>query len=1498
MARTTLTFTTLSLLTGGTEDTEKTITFADLTTAGNEADTSTAFVVQAVSTGTLRIGLNATDATAFDASTNATIDATHFAYWTSESNANGNLNAFTLVAKDSGGGVSVTPPVQAVVAVTAVNDAPSLISGTELALGNVNLYIDAASLPINSLYFHPSMLAQLAINAQSDVQGTKFAIRVFFLGAMNSEIIIPITTGTAVPTGITTNFMYGFGQEAAGGTNEFLFVSAASTSTLPTAHFSSVGGIEDKVYAGYELDAGKFLLLAGSSKTLRGDTDFALIKIDIDNYGTLATNFGENGKVILPISLGDDVVNSITTDSQGRILLIGSSIENGQSVATLVRLSASGILDTSFGTKGKMTFAQAGETASYGRVVTVNEAGNIFFALATKDSVGHVAGIIMSLTNGGQIDPSFGINGKTVLFILDNDVYINQLIANPNDYKNSFSYSQPNELFIMATTNSADGLLHALEGRVTFDGDITNFSQVPILPKKAHKLGYDIHIGANGQIQVSDLTVHYRIGDNPIVLNPAFTVTDTELDATSYLNATMTLARHGGANADDVFSASVFDGSNIVVSGTTIGTFTNSTGALVLTFNSDATQFRVNSAIQAIAYSNSNNNSPATTQIDWTFNDGNTASAQGSGGALTVLHSSSVNITTSNTTPVIADLNTDSTNFTLNTPEYVDSQETTGAASITDADGNLNGGYILVHQTAGTADGAFSFDGSTITSGGNAVIVAGESVVNTTGSTTLGTIDSTSGTPLDGQNGHDLKINLASSVAAVDADSLIYNILQFLQYTAPTAGARTFDVTVNDGAATSLVSTFTMTGLDIVAPTVTSIVHQTPIDTTTDADSLVYRVTFSEAVSNLDAADFSRSGTTGTIASATRVGSTNAYDITVSGGNLASLNGDVSLSFASGQTITDLGNNALSNVTPTGTDNHIYTLANANTAPIWTGLDGTPIFTEGSTAVIFDSNVQLTDAELSNSGIYTGSTLTLARTGGANGNDVFTSTVFSGSNIVVSSTTIGTITTNSAGTLVLTFNASATGSLVNSAMQAIKYSNSNKLPDATAQIDWTFNDANTTGASNGALSVTGSTTVNITAVNELPTISDVPSSATDVVAGVAVDLADFTVADINVGDTLTVTLTTTNGTIGGVVDMWDDAGIQIIGTESEINAKLAAATFTATKAFAASVNISVTDGHISLPVTEIYPFTVSANPEVITSVDDATTVLVSPATADSTDWWLSSAKTNNVIFGTKFAETFHFKGAGNANIIDVSNGDKLILDAATTLSGNTVSIKNEGNDVVVSSVGTYRLGGLNLDETVTVGFDDNTFAVSRLGSGFSYVTNANSTIKHSIVGSTAADLITGGARVDTITGGNGADTIDGGAGADKYIISATSQTGVVPETWSANLTIDTTNMDVYTMGNGDTLDLSAIASTLATITAVTSTVTASTAFITAGTGTAAQSFKGTYADNTFTSNINGTATLLVYDNNGSDEGGANEGVVLVGVTAVGVTAGVFYENDG
>ncbi len=114
-----------------------------------------------------------------------------------------------------------------------------------------------------------------------------------------------------------------------------------------------------------------------------------------------------------------------------------------------------------------------------------------------------------------------------------------------------------------------------------------------------------------------------------------------------------------------------------------------------------------------------------------------------------------------------------------------------------------------------------------------------------------------------------------------------------------------------------------------IPPSVVSFTRQTPSTMNTNANSLVFRATFSEAVTNVDSSDFAVTpGTTGTPTTVTPI-SSNVYDVTISGGDLASFNGTVGLNLSPAQNIIDIAGNALPTTEPL-TD-ETYTVD--NTAP-------------------------------------------------------------------------------------------------------------------------------------------------------------------------------------------------------------------------------------------------------------------------------------------------------------------------------------------------------------------------------------------------------------------------------------------------------------------------------------------------------------------------------------------------------------------------------------
>ena len=195
---------------------------------------------------------------------------------------------------------------------------------------------------------------------------------------------------------------------------------------------------------------------------------------------------------------------------------------------------------------------------------------------------------------------------------------------------------------------------------------------------------------------------------------------------------------------------------------------------------------------------------------------------------------------------------------------------------------------------------------------------------------TIVTLSATVGPVISGKT---VTLTLATELAATDSVTVTY--------TKPTTGTANKLV----DAATNETGTFTDQTVinNTVDLTVTSIVRQSPTSSPTKVDTLTWRVTFNEEAQNVDAADFSVDGTTATLAVSAVSGVTGAYDVTATGGDLPSLDATVTLSIAATHNIQDTLSKALTNTTPTGTNDKTYVVD--NTPPT---LIGSAVFSTGA----------------------------------------------------------------------------------------------------------------------------------------------------------------------------------------------------------------------------------------------------------------------------------------------------------------------------------------------------------------------------------------------------------------------------------------------------------------------------------------------------------------------------------------------------------------------
>ncbi len=198
----------------------------------------------------------------------------------------------------------------------------------------------------------------------------------------------------------------------------------------------------------------------------------------------------------------------------------------------------------------------------------------------------------------------------------------------------------------------------------------------------------------------------------------------------------------------------------------------------------------------------------------------------------------------------------------------------------------------------------------------------------------------------------------------------------------------------------------------------------------------------------------------------------------------------------------------------TSSDTATINITAVNDAPVLTGFGDTPSFTENGSSVVLDvnHNAAVSDAELDVSpNHYAGATLTIARNGGPNIDDLFVATgtldlsdAGAGGNVSLDggTTFIGTFVDNGDGSVLFTFNANATAADIGSVMRQIAYADTSDNPPSSVQIDFTFSDGNGQpgGQTQGAAGPTpgiavGSFTVNITQVDDAPVLLNIAPTA-------------------------------------------------------------------------------------------------------------------------------------------------------------------------------------------------------------------------------------------------------------------------------------------------------------------------------------------------------------------------------------------------------------------
>jgi uncharacterized delta-60 repeat protein len=151
------------------------------------------------------------------------------------------------------------------------------------------------------------------------------------------------------------------------------------------------------------------IVVVGYSRDDISNRYFTLVRYNSD--GSLDTGFGSGGKVTTSVGVGlQDEAYSVAIQSDGKIVVTGHSTISANFVTALVRYNSNGSLDASFGSGGKVT-TLIGSLHSYGNGLAIQSDGKIVVAGSSSD--GSTSEFALARYNSnGSLDAGFGSGGK------------------------------------------------------------------------------------------------------------------------------------------------------------------------------------------------------------------------------------------------------------------------------------------------------------------------------------------------------------------------------------------------------------------------------------------------------------------------------------------------------------------------------------------------------------------------------------------------------------------------------------------------------------------------------------------------------------------------------------------------------------------------------------------------------------------------------------------------------------------------------------------------------------------------------------------------------------------------------------------------------------------------------------------------------------------------------------------------------------------------------
>lgn len=173
-------------------------------------------------------------------------------------------------------------------------------------------------------------------------------------------------------------------------------------------------GTANDVGTGLAVQSDSKIILGGYYRSASNGDDFAIARYNTD--GSLDSTFGSGGKVTTTFTSGNDASTAVLLQPDGKILAAGLAQVSGNNDFAVARYNTDGSLDSAgFGTNGKLT-TPVGLAIDNGQAMALQLDGKILVGGYVQVGSTFDFGLVRYMASG-SLDSTFGTGGKVITAI-------------------------------------------------------------------------------------------------------------------------------------------------------------------------------------------------------------------------------------------------------------------------------------------------------------------------------------------------------------------------------------------------------------------------------------------------------------------------------------------------------------------------------------------------------------------------------------------------------------------------------------------------------------------------------------------------------------------------------------------------------------------------------------------------------------------------------------------------------------------------------------------------------------------------------------------------------------------------------------------------------------------------------------------------------------------------------------------------------------------------